>query len=143
MRREVTVQLDARTARSVKVGQRALVTLPGGRTTPGTITRIGKAASASGDLTVHLSLEHPGLAGALDQAAVEVRITTAAVASALRVPITALVARPDGQFAVRTIGSRGGTRLVPVQVGLFDDATGLIQVIGPLSPGEQLLEPGG
>jgi multidrug efflux pump subunit AcrA (membrane-fusion protein) len=137
------VQLDARTARSVKVGQRGLVTLPGGRTTPGTITRIGKAASASGDLTVHLSLEHPGLAGALDQAAVEVRITTAAVASALRVPITALVARPDGQFAVRTIGSRGGTRLVPVQVGLFDDATGLIQVIGPLSPGEQLLEPGG
>jgi hypothetical protein len=142
-RREVVVPLDARAARAVKVGQRALISLPSGRTTTGTITRIGTAAGASGTVSVDVSLEHPGLAGGLDQASVQVRITTAAVTSALRVPVTALVELPDGRFAVKTIGTRGGTRLVPVQVGLFDDATGLIQVTGPLSPGEQVLEPGG
>jgi hypothetical protein len=109
----------------------------------GTITGIGKAASASGEVPVHLSLEHPALAGEIDHAAVQVRITTASVADALRVPVTALVAQPDGQFAVRIFGSHGRTRLVRAQVGLFDDATGLVQVTGPLTPGEQVLEPGG
>jgi hypothetical protein len=137
------VQLDARTARSVKVGQRALVTLPSGRTTVAAVTRIGKAATAAGEVPVYLSLEYPALAGDLDQAPVQVRITIAAVPSALRVPITALVALPDGQSAVRVRAPRARTRLVPVQVGLFDDATGLVQVTGPLTVGQHLLEPSG
>jgi hypothetical protein len=137
------VRLDAPTAESVKVGQHALVTLPGGWTTTAVVTRINKDANASGEVAVHLSLEHPGDAGDLDEAPVQVRITTAAVASALRVPITALVALADGQFAVRVPAPRVGARLVPVHVGLFDDASGLVQVTGPLTVGQQVLQPGG
>ena len=140
-RRDVIVQLDARAARAVKAGQRALITLPNGRTTTGTVTDIGTTADASGDVSVHVRLDHPSLAGDLDEVSVQVRITTASVTSTLRVPVTALIAQGDGRFAVRVIGAHGGTRLVTVDVGLFDDATGLVQVTGPLTPREQLLEP--
>jgi hypothetical protein len=136
------VQLDARAARSVKVSRHASITLPSGRTISGEIARIGTSANASGAVPVYINLAHPGLAGDLDQAPVQVQITTAAVASALRVPITALVARSATQFAVRTVGARGVTRLVPVRLGLFDDADGLVQVTGTgLAPGQQVAMP--
>jgi hypothetical protein len=45
-------------------------------------------------------------------------------------------------LAVRTIDARGDIRLVPVRVGIFDDATGLIEVNGPLAAGERILQPG-
>jgi hypothetical protein len=107
--------------------------------TSGEIARIGTTADASGAVPVYINLAHPGLAGDLDQAPVQVQVTTAAVASALRVPITALVARSGTQFAVRTIGAGGVTRLVPVRVGVFDDASGLVQVVGALTPGERVV----
>jgi hypothetical protein len=132
----VVAGLDAHSARSVRVGWPASVILPSGRTTSGEIARIGTTADASGAVPVYINLAHPGLAGDLDPAPVQVQITTAAVASALRVPITALVARSGTEFAVRTIGADGVTRLVPVQVGVFDDACGLVEVVGALTPGE-------
>jgi hypothetical protein len=91
---------------------------------------------------VYINLAHPTLAGDLDQAPVEVQITTAGVANALRVPITALVARSATQFAVRIVGGRGVTRLLPVRPGLFDDADGFVQVSGAgLEPGQQVAVP--
>jgi hypothetical protein len=140
--RVVVMQLDARTARIVSVGQEASITLPNGRTTSGEIARIGTTADASGAVPVYINLAHPTLAGDLDQAPVEVQITTAAVANALRVPITALVARSATQFAVRIVGARGVTRLLPVRPGLFDDADGFVQVSGAgLEPGQQVAVP--
>jgi hypothetical protein len=48
----------------------------------------------------------------------------------LAVPVTALLAMPGGGYAVRVV-SGAMNRLIPVTTGLFDDATGLVEVTGP------------
>ena len=141
-RREVVAQLPAADLHSVMLGQRAVITLPSGGTIAGAIIGIGNTANSSGDVAIDITLEHPAGAGSLDQAPVQVEIATQTARNALRVPVTSLVAQTNGGVAVRTIDARGDIRLVPVRVGIFDDATGLIEVNGPLAPGEQILQPG-
>jgi hypothetical protein len=81
------------------------------------------------------------VAGHLDQAPVEVAITTGSVASALVVPVDALLARAGGGYAVEVTGA-GGQHLVRVTPGLFDDAAGLVQVTGAgLSDGQHVVVP--
>jgi multidrug efflux pump subunit AcrA (membrane-fusion protein) len=76
----------------------------------------------------------------LDQAPVEVAITTARVRDALIVPINALLALAGGGYAVETVNAQGVHHLVPVNTGLFDDADGLVQVTG-VTPGEKVVVP--
>jgi hypothetical protein len=153
------VDLDATEQSSVRVGEHAPVTLPDGRTTPGVISRIGRVAtstsnggngpggsgsgstSLSATIPVYVTLKHPKAAGSLDQAPVEVQITTATVKHALALPVTALVGRAGGGYAVTTIDAQRRQQPVPVTVGLFDDANGLVQVTGNLAPGQQVLVP--
>jgi hypothetical protein len=72
-----------------------------------------------------------------------VSITTAAVTDAFVVPVTALLAQPGGAYAVEVAGGKG-SRLLPVTLGLFDDADGLVQVRGPeLAAGLRVVVPGG
>jgi multidrug efflux pump subunit AcrA (membrane-fusion protein) len=59
---------------------------------------------------------------------VQVAITTASVPNAVVVPVTALLARSGGGYAVEVVGTGGTSHLVPVSLGLFDDAEGLVQV---------------
>jgi hypothetical protein len=70
-----------------------------------------------------------------------VQITTAGVKHALIVPVTALVGQAGGGYAVETVDGQGGHRLVPVTLGLFDDANGLVQVSGELSAGQHVVVP--
>jgi hypothetical protein len=155
-KRQVAVDLDASQQAQVKVGDRAQVTLPDNRTTPGVVTRIGRVANASDDtgsgsdagsgsstatLPVYITLKRPKAAGSLDQAPVRVQITTAGVKRALIVPVTALVGQAGGGYAVETVDGQGGHRLVPVTLGLFDDANGLVQVSGGLSAGQHVVVP--
>jgi hypothetical protein len=155
--REVIVDLNASQQSQVKVGNRARITLPDNRTTPGVVRRIGTVASAadgngvggqsggSGTSTatipVHITLQRPRDAGSLDQAPVQVQITTAGVARALIVPVTALIGIAGSGFAVEKVDARGVRRPVPVTLGLFDDADGLVQVSGDLEPGDQVVVP--
>jgi peptidoglycan hydrolase-like protein with peptidoglycan-binding domain len=156
--RQVQVNLDASEQSSVKAGEKALVTLPDNQTTPGRVTRIGTVASSSGSgagsssgagsgsssatIPIYINLKHPGAAAGLDQAPVQVQITTAGVRNALIVPVDALLAEPGGAYAVETVAARGVHHLVPVKVGLFDDADGLVQVSGQgLAAGEQVAVP--
>ena len=60
----------------------------------------------------------------------KVGITTATVRDALVVPVTALLAQSAGGYAVEVIGAAGRNHLLPVTLGLFDDADGLVQVTG-------------
>jgi hypothetical protein len=39
------------------------------------------------------------------------------------------------------VAADGGRRLVPVELGLFDDATGLVQVTGELRAGQKIVVP--
>jgi peptidoglycan hydrolase-like protein with peptidoglycan-binding domain len=145
IRRHVTVNLDAAQRSSVKVGDRVTITLPDGKSTPGTVTGIGKVANSGGSgsstVSVYIALRHPRDAGGLDQAPVEVAITTARVRDALIVPINSLLALAGGGYAVETVDTHGFHHLVPVSAGLFDDADGLVQVSGALAPGEKVVVP--
>jgi peptidoglycan hydrolase-like protein with peptidoglycan-binding domain len=145
IRRHVTVNLDAAQQSSVKVGDHVAITLPDGKNTPGTVSGIGKVASSGGSgsatVPVYIDLRHPRDARGLEQAPVEVAITTARVRDALIVPTNALLALAGGGYAVETVDARGVHRLVPVSTGLFDDADGLVQVTGALTPGEKVVVP--
>jgi hypothetical protein len=149
--RQVVVNLDAAQQASVSVGDHAQVTLPNGETTPATVTAVGTVASSSGGgsgsgsssttVPVYIRLRYPRAAGSLDQAPVQVQITTAGVRDALIVPVNALLALPDRGYAVETVDAHGTHRLVAVRTGLFDDADGRVQVSGSLSPGQQVVVP--
>jgi hypothetical protein len=127
----------------VKAGDKVMITLPDGRVTPGVVSSVGKVATGGNTpkVTVTVTLKHPHAAGALDQAPVTVAITTATAPGALVVPVNALLARPGG-YAVEEATAGGRHHLVPVTLGLFDDAAGLVQVTGPgLAAGQRIVVP--
>jgi Putative peptidoglycan binding domain len=86
--------------------------------------------SGSATITVLVSLTDPKAAGGLDQAPVTVEITTGSVSNALVVPVTALLAQPGGRYDVEQVTAGGHRHLVAVTPGMFDDASGLVQVTG-------------
>jgi hypothetical protein len=144
-RHVVTIDLTTSMESEVKAGDAVSVTLPDGSTTSGVITSVGTVASGSGSsatIPVHVRLTHPGDAGSLDQAPVTVNITTASASNVLVVEVGALLAQPDGGYAVEVVGPGNTRRRVPVTVGpIFDDIDGLVQVAGNLTPGERVVVP--
>jgi hypothetical protein len=154
--RQVQAQLDPSEQSGVTVGEQAQITLPDNHTTPGTVTRIGTVASSSGSgsgssgpgagsssptIPIFITLKDPRAAGSLDQAPVQVQITTAGVKDALIVPVTAIVGNSSGGFAVEVVRDGGRRGLVAVELGLFDDAAGLVQVEGDLRAGDHVVVP--
>ena len=93
-------------------------------------------------ITVGVTPSNPAATGTWDQAPVQVGITTASVPNALVVPVTALLARSGGGYAVEVARAARGNHLVPVSLGLFDDAEGLVQVTGSgLAAGQEVVVP--
>src|SRR6185312_5271994 len=134
---------------AVRPGDQVLVTLPDGTTTvPGSVFAVGRVATVPAEGTggagaapggasggsqaavigVTITLRASAIPAGLDQAPVQVAITQQQADGVLAVPVTALLARPGGGYAVQAAGPRG--RLIPVATGLFDDATGLVAVTG-------------
>jgi len=130
----------------VKPGDPVLVTMPGGTTTvPGTVASVGRVATVSNAapnatgqgsggaqsaaFPVTIRIGQSRIPAGLDQAPVQVAITQQRDRNVLAVPVTALLALPGGGYAVRLNGPAG--RLIEVTAGLFDDATGLVEVTGP------------
>lgn len=147
---EVEVNLDPSQQREVKKGDRAQITLPDNTTVTGKVERLGRVAqtqnsqdpNAGATIPAYISLDHPQQAHALDQAPVQVAITTKGVENALSVPVTAIIGRSGGGFAVEVIGANDRRELVPVKLGLFDTAGGRVQVIeGDLHEGEHVVVP--
>jgi multidrug efflux pump subunit AcrA (membrane-fusion protein) len=144
-RRQVQVNIDATEQSSLRAGDPVLITLPNYRDTSGVVTQVGTVASGSGSasptIPVTIRLLDPRSAGSLDQAPVRVQITTAGVSRALIVPVTALLAQNGGGYTVETVDAHAVHHLVPVTLGLFDDAEGLVQVSGDLHPGQRVVVP--
>jgi hypothetical protein len=151
-RRVVTVPLDVSAQPEVKAGDTVTVTLPNGTTTPGVVSSVGTVATSTPDqgqgqgqgpttIPVQVNLTDPKAAGTLDQAPVTVNITTGtSPGPVLAVPMTALVAQASGGYEVEIVGPAGTRRWVPVQAGpVFDDASGLVQVAGNLTPGQRVV----
>jgi hypothetical protein len=143
-RHVVTIPLDAAMQSQVTAGDAVTVTLPDGSSTPGTISSVGGVASGSGSnatIPVTVTLTDPGAAGTLDQAPVTVNITTGSAKNALVVPVGALLAQAPGGYDVEVAGPGNTRRYVPVTTGIFDDAYGLVQVTGALTPGQRVVVP--
>jgi hypothetical protein len=140
---QVTINLDPSLQTEIKAGDKVEIDLPEGGVTTGVVTQVSRVASTndSGVTTVpvYVSLDHPKAAKDLSSAPVTVKVTTGSVANALVVPVAALMARPGG-YAVEVTGP-GGHHLVKVEVGLFDDADGMVQVTGNLTPGQHVVVP--
>jgi hypothetical protein len=146
---QVQVSLDPSDQGQVKRGDHARITLPGQTTVRGRVDGFGRiaetpaeqgATAADATIPTFIRLDDPGRARGLDKAPVGVDITTAGVAHALSVPVTALVGRSGGGFAVEVV--RGGRRaLVAVTLGLFDTGDGRVQVEGDLRAGDRVAVP--
>jgi hypothetical protein len=135
--RRVVVNLDASQQSTVKVGDQVTITLPNGKTTPGTVASVGTVATTptgqgGGTPTVEVDINPMDQAatGTLDAAPVSVLITTASAPNVLAVPVTALLATADGGYQLEVVTSAGRHQMVAVTLGLFDDADGLVQVSG-------------
>jgi hypothetical protein len=157
----VTIDLDASLQSEVHAGQPVGITLPDGSTMPGVVSSVSNVATSSSSsssssgssssdqgssgsgvtITVLVSLHNPKAAGSLNQAPVDVTITTGSVTNALVVPVDALLAQSNGGYDVEVIGAHGHY-LVPVTPGVFDDAAGLVQVTGSrLAAGQKVVVP--
>jgi peptidoglycan hydrolase-like protein with peptidoglycan-binding domain len=150
--REAIVQVPAGQQGGIHVGDHVAITLPDNSVTPGVVTSIGTVASSSsnggggggGSPTVNVDARplHPTATGHLDQEPVNVAITTASVRHALVVPVSALLALASGGYAVEVNSARGTRQLLAVNLGLFDDQDGLVQVSGAgLAAGQQVVVP--
>ena len=101
----------------------------------------GSSNTNAATVNVGIQLSDPAAAGALDQAPVQVSITTATARDALAVPVDALLAQPGG-YTVEIAGTGGARHLVRVSLGLFDDAADLVQVSGRgLARGQRVVVP--
>jgi peptidoglycan hydrolase-like protein with peptidoglycan-binding domain len=135
--RQVVIQLDAGQQAGVAVGDAVTITLPDGRETPGVVSSVGAVATSADNsegppeaptIEVDVRPSDPTATGNLDQAPVTVSITTSTAKNALVVPVAALLALAGGGYAVEQVTASGAHVLVPVSLGLFDDAHGLVQV---------------
>jgi hypothetical protein len=151
--RTVSVALDADLQAEVKAGDQVTITLPDGSTIPGTVTSVGKVAttpsnnpggagSSTPTVPVTIRPTDPTVTGSLDQAPVQVAITSRTVHNVLAVPVYALLALAGGGYAVEVANADGTRHLVAVSPGLFDDAAGLVQVTGTgLAAGQHVVVP--
>jgi peptidoglycan hydrolase-like protein with peptidoglycan-binding domain len=147
---QVQVNLDPSQQGEVKKGDRAQITLPGNTPVTGRVAGFGRVAqtpagqgSQAADATIptFISLDDPAKAGGLDQAPVQVDITTKGVDNALSVPVTALVGKSGGGFAVEVVRAGERRELVAVKLGLFDTGGGRVQVEGDLRAGDSVVVP--
>jgi hypothetical protein len=169
--RQVQVALSASEQTTMAVGDKVSITLPNRRITPGVVSSVGAVAtcpsssalggSGSGSaapetdtcssngsgsstptITVGITPADRTATGTWDQAPVQVGIATARVPDALVVPVTALLAQSGGRYAVEVVAADARNHLVPVSLGLFDDAEGLVQVTAmALAAGQEVVVP--
>lgn len=134
--RSVQVKLDAAKQDLAQSGAKASVTI-NGKTTPGTITDVGRSAVEGKDaagqndgkpkITVTVRLDDPAAAGSLDSAPATVRFTKDVHRGVLAVPVGALLALAEGGYAVE-VDENGKRRLIAVHTGLFSG--GKVEVTG-------------
>src|SRR5439155_9072570 len=114
----VRVDLDASQQGAVKKGDRVQITLPGNTPVTGRVAGFGRVAQAeqgsqAADATIptFINLDDSAKADGLDQAPVGVDITTKGVDNALSVPVTAVIGKSGGGFAVEVVRAGGRREL--------------------------------
>jgi multidrug efflux system membrane fusion protein len=141
--RLVTVDLGVADRALAAQGRTVTVTVPGAGTVEGTISAVGTVATASdqpggaaGSATsaasearvqVSVTIADQAALGSLDAAPVDVDLVSGERTDVLAVPVTALLALPDGSFGVEVVDG-GTTRIAAVKTGLF--AAGRVEISG-------------
>jgi membrane fusion protein, multidrug efflux system len=145
-RRLVIVELDVGDLPLAVKRRAVMVTIPGRRPLRGRISQVGTVIAAQGapagegtnsegatatsaDAVVDVTVAIPDqrLLGSLDAAPVDVDFVSSKRENVLAVPVTALLALPQGGFGVEVVeGTR--TRIVPVRTGMF--AAGQVEIRG-------------
>jgi peptidoglycan hydrolase-like protein with peptidoglycan-binding domain len=154
-KRLVSAQIDASDQEDVAVGDKVAIDLRNGTTTTGTISEVGKVASVAGGetgegqaasgsststITFEVRPDKPSVAGTLDQAPVDVGVTSERAKDALSVPVSALLALRGGRYGVEVV--RGGTtRVVVVTPGLFSDGGYVVIKRGAVKAGDVVVVP--
>jgi peptidoglycan hydrolase-like protein with peptidoglycan-binding domain len=154
-KRLVIAQIDASDQEDVAVGDEVTIDLRNGTTTTGAISEVGKVASvpttessggqmSSGSttstITFDVQLDKPAVAGALDQAPVDVGVTSERAKNALSVPVSALLALRGGRYGLEVVRS-GTTSVVEVTPGLYSDG-GYVQIKrGAVKAGDLVVVP--
>ncbi|WP_372791813.1 hypothetical protein [Paraconexibacter sp.] len=145
-KRIVAIDLETGYADLAARGGEVSVGLPDGKELAGRIASVGtvaqKKASATDDdppatIKVIVKLTESTTL-TLDQAPVDVRLEKSRAKDVLTIPVTALMAREGGTFAVEV--REGETRrIVPVETGLYTD--GDVEITGEgLRPGMQVTD---
>ena len=139
----VTIDLDVADRDLATKGAAVTIDLPGGDTVKGHIASIGKVAQGSSsdqqdgagggssdDATIEVvvTLDKGESTGGLDQAPVSVNMESGRTKDVLSVPIAALLAISDDEYAVQVVEPDGTTRMVPVKIGTFAD--GRVEIEG-------------
>lgn len=127
--RIVAVDLEATKQALAREGAAVTVQLPDDSDVAGTIVRVGKVAEKNATpqdedppATIELVIRLTTSAGTgLDQAPVDVKLEQRRAKDVLTVPVTALLARAGGAFAVE-VRDGGTRRIVPVKTGLYTDS---------------------
>jgi peptidoglycan hydrolase-like protein with peptidoglycan-binding domain len=144
--RTVTATIEASNQADVHVGDEVVVDLLNGTTTPGTIIEVGKVAKAapadggSSTISFEVEVKETKVSSRLDQAPVEVKVTSEKAENVLSVPVTALLALRGGGYGVEVLGGGGVTRLVAVTPGLYSDG-GFVEIEGKVKAGDKVVVP--
>ncbi len=132
---QVSIDLDVSQQSYVHTGDHVDVVLPDGRHAAGRVSDVGRVAQTQGEapnqtttITVTVALDHPNAGGRLDQAPVDVDVTTQTRRSVLTVPVTALLALREGGYAVEAVDAAGRHKLVAVRLGVFSN--GMVEASG-------------
>jgi peptidoglycan hydrolase-like protein with peptidoglycan-binding domain len=136
-KRIVTVDLETTQYSLADKGASVLVEMPDGNKVAGTITRVGRVAEkpppsaedSDPPATIELTIRLERRSGvALDQAPVDVELEKKRARDVLTIPVTALLARQGGTFAIE-VRDGNRRRTVPVKTGLYTD--GDVEISGP------------
>lgn len=137
----IEAELDTSDSDMVAVGDVIDVELPNGDHIDATVWSIGAATTdADGAAVLPLVLVFEGLA-VTDGLSVKVNLTEVQAEDAITVPAEALLALAEGGYAVEVPDetSQTGTRLVPVDIGVFAD--GYVQITGDIAAGDEVVVP--
>jgi hypothetical protein len=88
----------------------------------------GGGSNSAATVPVTITLDHPPRGAALDQAPVNVNITSQRASNVLAVPVNALLALSGGGFGLQVV-TRHASHLVGVTTGLYGNT--MVQVSGP------------
>lgn len=121
-----TVPLSVSDQGLAAVGRAVTITLPDNSEVDGTISEVGSIVT-NGTIEVTIAIADQEVLSEITVAAIEVGFVSDSRENVLSVPIVALIARPEGGFAVNVL-TPANSALVSVDTGLF--AAGRVEISG-------------